>query len=71
MSYIDESTHLQLVNACVALRGIIESIQARSGHPLSYDEMATVRQTSELVKAATTQLRLAGVLPPSPVGAKP
>ncbi len=70
MSYIDESTHLQLIEAVKAHREVIESLQARSGHPLSYSEMHVIRHGAQLEDAARVQVRRAGILPPAPVGAK-
>jgi hypothetical protein len=64
MSHIDESTHIEMANAIGALIDIIEAIQARSGHPLAYQEMTTIRQSKDLRVAAIQQLRAAGVLPP-------
>lgn len=59
-NYIDESTHLQL----------IEALQARTGHPLSYAEMHVIRHGTQLEDAARVQVRRAGIPPPAPVGAK-
>ena len=64
MSHIDESTHIEMANAIGALIDIIEAIQARSGHPLAYQEMTVIRQSKDLRIAAIQQLRAAGVLPP-------
>ena len=63
MSHIDESTHVQMANAIGELTELIESLQARSGHPLSYQEMTTIRQAKELRTAAVRQLKASGVLP--------
>jgi hypothetical protein len=64
MSHIDESTHIEMANAIGALVDVIEHLQARSGHPLSYQEMHVVRHSKDLRIAAVQQLRAAGVLPP-------
>lgn len=71
MSYIDESTHLQMGFSMDALIETIEALQARTGHPLSYAEMHIIRHAKELRKADRRQLQLAGVIPPAPLGAKP
>lgn len=64
MSHIDESTHVEMANAIGSLIDVIESLQARSGHPLSYQEMHVVRHSKDLRIVAIKQLRSAGVLPP-------
>jgi hypothetical protein len=64
MSHIDESTHIEMASAIGALIDVIEAVQARSGHPLSYQEMHVVRASKDLRVAAVLQLRQAGVLPP-------
>ena len=69
-NYIDESTHLQLIEAVKAHREVIEALQARTGHPLSYAEMHVIRHGTQLEDAARFQVRRAGILPPAPVGAK-
>lgn len=67
---IDESTHLQLIEALKAHRGVIEALQARTGHPLSYAEIDIIQHGASLEYAARYQARLAGILPPAPAGAK-
>jgi hypothetical protein len=64
VNHIDESTHVEMANAIGSLIDIIESIQARSGHPLGYAEMHTVKASKDLRITAIMQLRAAGVLPP-------
>lgn len=64
-NHIDESTHVQMANAIGSLCEVVEALQARTGHPLSYQEMTTIRQSKELRTAAIRQLKAAGVLPPS------
>lgn len=68
--YIDESTHLQLIEAVKAQREVIESLQARSGQPLSYAEMHVIQHSAQLEDAARVQARRAGITPPAPSGAK-
>lgn len=68
--HIDESTFLQLIEAVAAQRDVIESLQARTGHPLSYVEMHVVRHSKDLEGVARTQARLSGIVPPSPPGAR-
>lgn len=63
--YIDESTHIQMGNSMDALIDVIEAIQARTGHPLSYAEMHVVRHAKDLRQIDIRQLRLAGVMPPA------
>lgn len=70
LSYIDESTHLQMGNSMDALIETVEALQARTGHPLSYGEMHVIRHGTQLEDAARVQVRRAGILPPAPVGAK-
>lgn len=70
MSPIDESTHIQLIESVNALLGVIESLQARTGHPLSYADMHTIKRSRDLEQAARIQLRRAGILPPAPSGAR-
>jgi hypothetical protein len=53
-----------MANAIGSLIDVIESIQARSGHPLGYAEMHTVKASKDLRITAIMQLRAAGVLPP-------
>lgn len=68
--YIDESTFMQLIEAVKAHREIIQSIQARSGQVLSYQDMHTIRHGVDLESVARSQARLAGITPPAPPGAK-
>lgn len=68
--YIDEGTHLQLIEALKAHREVIESLQARTGHPLSYAEMHIIHHGAQLEDAARVQARRAGITPPAPMGAK-
>ena len=70
MSYIDESTYLQLIEAVKSHREVVEALQARTGHPLSYHEMHVIRHGAQLEDAARVQVRRARILPPAPVGAK-
>lgn len=71
MNHIDESTFLQLTEALKAHREIINSLIARSGQVLSYQDMHTIRHGTELESVARSQARLAGIVPPAPPGAKP
>lgn len=69
--YIDESTFLQLTESVKAHREIIESLLARSGQILSYQDMHTIRHGVDLEAVARSQARLAGITPYAPPGAKP
>jgi len=64
-THIDESTHIQMANAIGALCDVVDALQARTGHPLSYQEMTTIRQSKDLRIAAIRQLRADGVMPPA------
>jgi hypothetical protein len=70
MNHIDESTFLQLTEAVKAHREIINSLIARSGQVLSYQDMHTIRHGTDLENVARSQARLAGIVPPAPPGAK-
>ena len=68
--HIDESTFLQLTEALKAHREIINSLIARSGQVLSYQDMHTIRHGMDLEGVARSQAMLAGIIPPAPPGAK-
>lgn len=62
--HLDESTHIEMANALGLLCDVIEHLQARSGQPLSYQEMHAIRHAKDLRITAIRQMRAAGVLPP-------
>lgn len=62
--HLEESTHIEMAQAIHALCDVIDAIQTRSGHPLSYTEMHVIRHAKDLRVAAIRQMRAAGFLPP-------
>jgi hypothetical protein len=60
MNHIDESTHLQLINAVFDLAN--ELSIANLSRPLTYAQSAKINKARDLVRAAKTQARSAGIL---------
>lgn len=61
MYYIDESTHLQLINAVHELNNIINQMADRGARP-TWEESARVQKAQELRQVALVQLKRAGVM---------
>jgi len=70
MDCINTCTCRQLIECLKSHREVIEAIQARSGHPLSYTEMHVIRHGIDLEAVARSESRHADIVPPSPPGSK-
>lgn len=68
--HIDESTHLELINAAGTLAEELEVQSLEVGRPLTPARMAMVNKARDLVRVAKADARLVGILPPGPGAAK-